>query len=109
MGAKIVGLGSPVITVTGVKELHPTHHITVSDRIIAGTWAFAAAMTQGDITIHGARADHMEVMLEKLTSAGAIVGQVGSALAATHDVDGGPENRVDAGLALGHGVILAAR
>ena len=73
MGAKIVGLGSPVITVTGVKELHPTHHITVSDRIIAGTWAFAAAMTQGDITIHGARADHMEVMLEKLTSAGAIV------------------------------------
>lgn len=73
MGAKIAGLGSPVITVTGVKELHPTHHITVSDRIIAGTWAFAAAMTQGDITIHGARADHMEVMLEKLTSAGAIV------------------------------------
>lgn len=73
MGAKITGLGSSVITITGVKELTPTHHITVSDRIIAGTWAFAAAMTQGDITIHGARADHMEVMLEKLTSAGAIV------------------------------------
>ena len=73
MGAKIAGLGSPVITITGVKELSPTHHVTVTDRIIAGTWAFAAAMTQGDITIHGARADHMEVMLEKLTSAGAIV------------------------------------
>ena len=73
MGAKIEGLGSPVITITGVKELHPTHHVTVTDRIIAGTWAFAAAMTQGDITIHGARAEHMEVMLEKLTSAGAIV------------------------------------
>ena len=73
MGAKIEGLGSPVITITGVKELSPTHHVTVTDRIIAGTWAFAAAMTQGDITIHGARADHMEVMLEKLTSAGAIV------------------------------------
>jgi len=73
MGAKISGLGSPVITITGVKELNPAHHITVTDRIIAGTWAFAAAMTQGDITIHGARADHMEVMLEKLTSAGAIV------------------------------------
>ena len=73
MGAKIEGLGSPIITITGVKELSPTHHVTVSDRIIAGTWAFAAAMTQGDITIHGARADHMEVMLEKLTSAGAIV------------------------------------
>jgi UDP-N-acetylglucosamine 1-carboxyvinyltransferase len=73
MGAKIEGLGSPVITITGVKELNPTHHITVTDRIIAGTWAFAAAMTQGDITIQGARADHMEVMLEKLTSAGAII------------------------------------
>jgi UDP-N-acetylglucosamine 1-carboxyvinyltransferase len=73
MGAKIKGLGSPVITITGVKELTPAHHVTVADRIIAGTWAFAAAMTQGDITIHGARVDHMEVMLEKLASAGAII------------------------------------
>ena len=73
MGAQIQGLGSPVITITGVKELTPAHHVTVADRIIAGTWAFAAAMTQGDITIQGARADHMEVMLEKLTSAGAII------------------------------------
>ena len=73
MGAKIEGLGSPIITVTGVTELHPATHETVTDRIIAGTWAFAAAMTQGDITIHGARADHMEVMLEKLASAGAII------------------------------------
>lgn len=73
MGAKIEGLGSPIITISGVTELLPTTHETVTDRIIAGTWAFAAAMTQGDITIHGARADHMEVMLEKLASAGAII------------------------------------
>ena len=73
MGAQIEGLGSPVITITGVEELTPAHHVTVADRIIAGTWAFAAAMTQGDITIHGARVDHMEVMLEKLASAGAII------------------------------------
>ena len=73
MGAKIEGLGSPTIKITGVLELHPTDHATVTDRIIAGTWAFAAAMTQGDITIHGARADHMEVMLEKLAHAGAII------------------------------------
>jgi UDP-N-acetylglucosamine 1-carboxyvinyltransferase len=73
MGAKIDGLGSPLITITGVKELKPTNHTTITDRIIAGTWAFAAAMTRGDITIHGGRADHMEVMLEKLTSAGAII------------------------------------
>ncbi|CAN1644418.1 MurA UDP-N-acetylglucosamine enolpyruvyl transferase [Candidatus Nanopelagicaceae bacterium] len=73
MGAQIDGLGSPLITITGVKALKPTDHTTITDRIIAGTWAFAAAMTQGDITIHGGRADHMEVMLEKLTHAGAIV------------------------------------
>jgi UDP-N-acetylglucosamine 1-carboxyvinyltransferase len=73
MGAQIEGLGSPLITIHGVKELKPTDHTTITDRIIAGTWAFAAAMTQGDITIHGGRADHMEVMLEKLTHAGAIV------------------------------------
>ncbi len=73
MGAQIEGLGSPLITITGVKALKPTDHTTITDRIIAGTWAFAAAMTQGDITIHGGRADHMEVMLEKLTSAGAII------------------------------------
>jgi UDP-N-acetylglucosamine 1-carboxyvinyltransferase len=73
MGAKIEGLGSPTIKITGVLELHPTDHTTVTDRIIAGTWAFAAAMTKGDITIHGARADHMEVMLEKLAHAGAII------------------------------------
>jgi len=73
MGAKIEGLGTPTITITGVKKLTPTDHTTIPDRIISGTWAFAAAMTQGDITIHGGRADHMEVMLEKLASAGAII------------------------------------
>ena len=73
MGAKIEGIGTPMITITGVEKLNPTSHRTITDRIIAGTWAFAAAITQGDITIHGARADHMEVMLDKLASAGAII------------------------------------
>ena len=73
MGAKIEGLGSPKITITGVKELSPTTHETIPDRIVAGTWAFAAAMTQGDITIRGANASHLEVPLEKLASAGAVV------------------------------------
>jgi UDP-N-acetylglucosamine 1-carboxyvinyltransferase len=73
MGAKIEGLGTPLITITGVEKLNPTTHRTITDRIIAGTWAFAAAITRGDITIHGAVAEHMEVMLEKLASAGAII------------------------------------
>ena len=73
MGAQIQGLGSPSITITGVSELNPTTHSTIPDRFITGTWAFAAAMTRGDITIHGARAEHLELPLEKLASAGAIV------------------------------------
>ncbi|MEI7540149.1 MAG: UDP-N-acetylglucosamine 1-carboxyvinyltransferase [Actinomycetes bacterium] len=73
MGADIKGLGSPTITITGVTKLAPTTHATIPDRIITGTWAFAAAMTRGDITIHGARAEHLELPLEKLASAGAIV------------------------------------
>ena len=73
MGAKIEGLGTPVITIDGVERLSPTRHVTLPDRIITGTWAFAAVMTQGDITIHGARAQDLEVPLEKLTSAGAII------------------------------------
>jgi UDP-N-acetylglucosamine 1-carboxyvinyltransferase len=73
MGAKIDGIGTPLITITGVEKLNPISHRTITDRIIAGTWAFAAAMTQGDITIHGAVAGHMEVMLDKLASAGAII------------------------------------
>ena len=73
MGAQIDGLGTPLITITGVATLKPTTHATIPDRIITGTWAFAAAMTQGDITIHGARAHDLELPLEKLASAGAIV------------------------------------
>ena len=73
MGAKIEGLGSPLITITGVEVMHPTDHTTITDRIITGTWAFAAAMTRGDITIHSARPEHLELPLEKLASAGAII------------------------------------
>jgi UDP-N-acetylglucosamine 1-carboxyvinyltransferase len=73
MGAKIEGLGSPLITIEGVSSLHPTDHVTVTDRIITGTWAFAAVMTRGDITIHGGVAEHLEIPLEKLASAGAII------------------------------------
>jgi len=73
MGAKIEGLGTPVITITGVKELKPTTHATLTDRIVAGTWAFAAVMTQGDITIHGGRPEHLEVPLDKLVAAGAVI------------------------------------
>jgi len=73
MGAKIAGLGSSTITIDGVERLNPATHATLPDRIVTGTWAFAAAMTQGDITIIGARAEHLEIPLDKLVAAGAVV------------------------------------
>jgi UDP-N-acetylglucosamine 1-carboxyvinyltransferase len=73
MGAKITGLGSHTIEITGVDKLLPTTHATLPDRIVAGTWAFAAAMTQGDITIENGRPDHLELPLDKLVAAGAVI------------------------------------
>ena len=73
MGANIEGLGTPTLIINGVDQLLPTTHMVLPDRIVTGTWAFAAAMTRGDITIHGGRATDLEIPLEKLTSAGAIV------------------------------------
>jgi UDP-N-acetylglucosamine 1-carboxyvinyltransferase len=73
MGAKITGLGSHIIEITGVAKLSPATHATLPDRIVAGTWAFAAAMTQGDITIENGRADHLELPLDKLVAAGAVI------------------------------------
>ena len=73
MGSKIEGLGSPNIKITGVAKLNPTTHATLPDRIVAGTWAFAAVMTQGDITVHGGRIEHLEVPLDKIVEAGAVV------------------------------------
>ena len=73
MGAKIDGAGTSTLTVEGVDRLSPTEHVIVPDRIVAGTWAFAAAMTQGDVTVRGARPEHLEIALDKLQSAGATV------------------------------------
>jgi UDP-N-acetylglucosamine 1-carboxyvinyltransferase len=73
MGAKISGAGTSTIEVTGVESLKPVTHATVPDRIVAGTWAVAAAMTQGDITVRGANAHHLDLPLSKLRDAGAEV------------------------------------
>ena len=73
MGADIEGLGTPTLTIRGVAKLHPVDHEAIPDRIVTGTWAFAAAITQGDISIHGARATDLELPLDKLVAAGAVV------------------------------------
>ena len=73
MGAQIDGLGSSTLEITGVDELHPTAHVAVADRIVAGTWAFAAAATLGDVTVRNARSEHLELALDKLVRSGADV------------------------------------
>jgi UDP-N-acetylglucosamine 1-carboxyvinyltransferase len=71
MGAKISGAGSPTITITGVKELHGAEHEVIPDRIEAATYAIAAVITNGRITLRGARADHLRAVMDKLHDAGA--------------------------------------
>lgn len=73
MGAQIDGAGTSTITITGVDKLYPTEHEVIGDRIVAGTWAYAAAMTQGDITVGGISPSHLHLPLEKLKVAGAEV------------------------------------
>ena len=73
MGALIDGIGSSTLEIEGVESLHPITHRTVPDRIVAGTWAVAAVMTQGDITIDQGVSKHLEIALDKLVSSGAMV------------------------------------
>jgi UDP-N-acetylglucosamine 1-carboxyvinyltransferase len=73
MGAVIDGIGSSTLEVTGVAALHPVTHTVVPDRIVAGTWAVAAAMTLGDVHVRHAHPAHLEIALDKLTMTGASV------------------------------------
>lgn len=73
MGAKIDGIGTSTLRVDGVDGLDPAEHTTVPDRIVAGTWAIAAVMTRGDVTVANGRAEHLEIVLDKLARAGAVV------------------------------------
>jgi UDP-N-acetylglucosamine 1-carboxyvinyltransferase len=71
MGAKIDGAGSSTLTVHGVTSLTPTEHRVIGDRIVGATWAFAATMTGGRVDVRGVDPRHLELVLDKLRSAGA--------------------------------------
>jgi len=73
MGAKIEGAGTSTLTVHGVSALQPAEHRVVGDRIVAGTWAIAAAITRGDLRVRGVDPHHLDLVLEKLRMAGARV------------------------------------
>jgi UDP-N-acetylglucosamine 1-carboxyvinyltransferase len=73
MGARIEGAGSPRIVIEGVEELRSVEHTVIPDRIEAGTFLVAAAMTGGEVRVRGATAAHLESFLTKLEEAGAEV------------------------------------
>ncbi len=73
MGAKIQGAGTPIITIEGVDELSPIEHAIIPDRIEAGTFAVAAAITRGDVLLEGARPEHLDAVIAKLRAVGVYV------------------------------------
>ena len=70
MGAQIEGIGSDVLTIHGVKQLQPASYRVMSDRIEAGTYLAAAAITRGEVTIRQAPVEHLTAVIDKFIEAG---------------------------------------
>lgn len=90
MGARIEGAGTATITIDGVDRLHPTRHHTVGDRVVGGTWAYAAAITRGSVKVIGVDPVYMGAPLERLVQAGADVELDPENEAVTVTMDGRP-------------------
>jgi UDP-N-acetylglucosamine 1-carboxyvinyltransferase len=73
MGAQIGGAGTTTVEIRGVDRLHPVRHSVVPDRIEAGTLAIAACITRGEVFLENARADHLDLVIDKLVDAGATI------------------------------------
>ena len=73
MGAKITGHGTDTVKIEGVDALHGATHSVISDRIEAGTFAIAAAMTDGDLTLHHSQGHNLDALLMVLRETGAAV------------------------------------
>jgi UDP-N-acetylglucosamine 1-carboxyvinyltransferase len=77
MGAKIEGAGTGVIRVRGVDRLHGASHAIIPDRIEAGTFMVAGALTRGDVEVTGCAPEHLRALIAKLIQCGAEVSEVG--------------------------------
>jgi UDP-N-acetylglucosamine 1-carboxyvinyltransferase len=73
MGARIDGIATSTLQIEGVSRLRPVEHRVVPDRIVAGSWAFAAAMTGGDLEIHNGETGHLGMVVDKLEMSGATI------------------------------------
>ncbi|MCH8966465.1 MAG: UDP-N-acetylglucosamine 1-carboxyvinyltransferase [Planctomycetes bacterium] len=72
-GARIIGQGTPQVTIDGVNSLNGAEHRVISDRIEAGTYMIAAAITNGDLELHGAKIEHMRAVVDRLRRIGVII------------------------------------
>lgn len=70
MGARIGGAGASTITIEGVTSLHGADHVVIPDRVEAGTFLTAGAITSGDVFVRGARADHLAALLQTFEEIG---------------------------------------
>ena len=70
MGARIDGAGTPTIRIEGVAAMHGAGHAIIPDRIEAGTFLIAGAITGGDVTVEGCEVEHLGALLDKLRQAG---------------------------------------
>ena len=80
MGAKINGIGTDTLVIQGQKTLSGAEHIVVPDRIEAGTYAMAAALTGGDIILKGPKMELLQAVLDKLVEAGVSVQETSSGI-----------------------------
>jgi UDP-N-acetylglucosamine 1-carboxyvinyltransferase len=85
MGARIKGAGQSTIEIEGVGSLYGARHAVMPDRIEAGTYAMAVAMTGGDVLLAGARADLLQAALDVLEEAGASVTETNEGLRVTRN------------------------
>ena len=75
MGAQISGIGTDHLVITGVQpeQLHATDHEVVNDRVQAATYMSAVAVTRGDVFVRGARAEHMEMLINRFSEMGVMI------------------------------------
>ncbi|MCZ6452025.1 MAG: UDP-N-acetylglucosamine 1-carboxyvinyltransferase [Deltaproteobacteria bacterium] len=83
MGAKIDKAGSTTVTIEGVDALGGVSHCLIADRIEAGTYLVAAALTDGEVVVRGARSDHLDSFLIKLKETGVTISDEGDAIKVT--------------------------
>lgn len=88
-GARVTGAGTPEITVEGVESLHGAEHRIIPDRIEAGTFMIAAAITNGDLELRGAKMEHMRALVDRLRRVGVVIerGEKGIAVSSSRRLE----------------------